>query len=104
PNIVLHADHRKVPSGHRLRLCGAPHNRTPAIFIVCRGRSGNLIKIIWYDGLGMSLYAKWLEKGRFLWPSLADGTVSMSPAQLAYMLDGIDWRNPLHTFRRRRAG
>ncbi|MER8639308.1 IS66 family insertion sequence element accessory protein TnpB [Mesorhizobium sp. M1365] len=71
---------------------------------VFRGRSGNLIKIIWHDGLGMSLYAKRLEKGRFLWPSPADGTVSISPAQLAYMLDGIDWRNPRHTFRPQRAG
>ncbi|WP_352725047.1 IS66 family insertion sequence element accessory protein TnpB [Mesorhizobium sp. M0500] len=51
-----------------------------------------MVKIIWHDGLGMSLYAKRLEKGRFLWPSPADGTVSISPAQLAYMLDGIDWR------------
>jgi transposase len=71
---------------------------------VFRGRSGNLIKIIWHDGLGMSLYAKRLEKGRFLWPSLADGTVSISPSQLAYMLDWIDWRNPRHTFRPQRAG
>jgi transposase len=70
---------------------------------VFRGRSGNLIKIIWHDGLGMSLYAKRLEKGRFLWPSPADGTVSISPSQLAYMLDGIDWRNPRHTFRPQRA-
>ncbi|KAA3447249.1 hypothetical protein C7I87_28020 [Mesorhizobium sp. SARCC-RB16n] len=62
-----------------------------------------MIKIIWHDGLGMSLYAKRLEKGRFLWPSPADGTVSISPAQLAYMLDGIDWRNPRHTFRPQRA-
>jgi transposase len=71
---------------------------------VFRGRSGNLIKVIWHDGIGMSLYAKRLEKGRFLWPSPADGTVSISPAQLAYMLDGIDWRNPRHTFRPQRAG
>ncbi|RWA71071.1 IS66 family insertion sequence element accessory protein TnpB [Mesorhizobium sp.] len=40
-----------------------------AAFAVFRGRSGNLFKIIWHDGLGMSLYAKRLEKGRFLWPS-----------------------------------
>ncbi|WP_442921374.1 IS66 family insertion sequence element accessory protein TnpB [Mesorhizobium sp. ISC15] len=71
---------------------------------VFRGRSGNLIKIIWHDGLGMSLYAKRLEKGRFLWLWPADGTVSISPAQLAYLLDGIDWRNPRHTFRPQRAG
>jgi transposase len=40
----------------------------------------------------MSLYAKRLERGRFIWPSPADGTVAISAAQLAYMLDGIDWR------------
>ena len=58
---------------------------------VFRGVRGDLIKIIWHDGIGMSLYAKRLERGRFLWPSPADGTVVISAAQLAYMLDGIDW-------------
>jgi transposase len=54
--------------------------------------------------LEMSLYAKRLEKGRFIWPSPADGVVGISASQLAYMLDGIDWRNPRHTFRPERAG
>jgi transposase len=71
---------------------------------VFRGRSGDLIKIIWHDGLGMSLYAKRLEKGRFVWPSPVDGVVGIAPAQLAYMLEGIDWRNPRHTFRPAQAG
>ena len=71
---------------------------------VFRGARGDLIKIIWHDGIGMSLYSKRLEQGRFLWPSPADGTVAISAAQLAYMLDGIDWRNPRHTFRPQRAG
>jgi transposase len=52
----------------------------------------------------MSLYAKRLEKGRFLWPSPADGVVGISASQLAYMLDGIDWRNPRHTWRPISAG
>jgi transposase len=43
----------------------------------------------------MSLYAKRLERGRFIWPSPADGTVAIAAAQLAYMLDRIDWRNPV---------
>ena len=42
--------------------------------------------------------------GRFVWPSPADGTVAISAAQLAYMLDGIDWRNPRHTWRPTSAG
>jgi transposase len=65
---------------------------------------GNLIKILWHDGLGMSLYAKRLERGRFIWPTVAAGAIAISPSQLAYMLDRIDWRNPVHTFRPERAG
>lgn len=45
-----------------------------------------LIKILWHDGLG-TLYAKRLERGRFLWPSRADGVVTITPAQLGYLLD-----------------
>jgi len=71
---------------------------------VFRGRSGSLIKILWHDGIGMSLYAKRLERGRFIWPSATAGVVSISTSQLAYMLDGIDWRNPQHTWRPTAAG
>jgi transposase len=52
----------------------------------------------------MSLYVKRLERGRFLWPWPADGIVTISVAQLAYMLDGIDWRNPVRTWRPQAAG
>ena len=45
---------------------------------VFRGARGDLIKIVWHDGIGMSLYAKRLERGRFIWPSPADGTVAIS--------------------------
>ena len=34
-----------------------------------RGRSGNLLKVIWHDGQGACLFTKRLERGRFLWPS-----------------------------------
>ena len=49
--------------------------------------------------IGMALYAKRLERGRFLWPSPADGTVAISAAQLGYLLSGIDWRNPQESWR-----
>ncbi len=55
-----------------------------------RGRGCDLIKINGHDGLGMSLHAK----RRLIWPSPADGVVAITAAQLAYMLDGIDWDNP----------
>jgi transposase len=71
---------------------------------VFRGRKGHLVKSLWHDGLGFSLYAKRLERGRFLWPSATDGVVAISPAQLGYMLEGIDWRNPQRTWRPLAAG
>ena len=78
-----------------------PHAGDLCVF---RGRRGDLLKVLWHDGLGMSLYAKRLERGRFLWPAPAGGAVSISSAQLAYMLDGIDWRNPQHSYRPQVAG
>src|SRR5262249_8576934 len=64
----------------------------------------SLIKILWHDGIGMSLYAKRLERGRVLWASPADGRVALRAGQLGYMLDGIDWRNPVRTWRPEAAG
>ena len=71
---------------------------------VFRGKRGDLVKILWHDGLGMSLYAKRLERGRFIWPTPCDGAVAISPAQLGYMLEGIDWRHPQQTWRPSMAG
>ena len=71
---------------------------------VFRGRAGSLVKIIWHDGIGMALYAKRLEKGRFIWPSATDGTVALTASQLACLLDGIDWRNPQYSWRPQSAG
>jgi len=56
---------------------------------VFRGRRGNLIKVLWHDGQGMCLFSKRLEHGRFIWPSPADGTVAITPAQLGYLLEGL---------------
>ena len=71
---------------------------------VFRGRRGDLLKVLWHDGLGMSLYCKRLERGKFVWPSPTNGVIGISAPQLAYMLDGIDWRNPQRTWRPELAG
>ena len=71
---------------------------------VFRGRRGDLIKVIWHDGQGACLFIKRLERGRFLWPSPADGAVAISAAQLGYLLEGIDWRMPQRTWRPAAAG
>ena len=78
-----------------------PHGGDLFVF---RGRSGSLIKILWHDGVGMSLYAKRLERGKFIWPASSDGMAVITAAQLSYMLEGIDWRNPVRTWRPAAAG
>ena len=64
---------------------------------IFRGKRGDLIKVLWFDGDGLCLFAKRLEKGRFIWPQATDGTVSLTPAQLSMLLEGIDWRRPVRT-------
>ena len=78
-----------------------PHEGDLFVF---RGKRGDLLKVLWHDALGMSLYAKRLEKGRFIWPATSGGAVVITPAQLGYLLEGIDWRHPLRTFQPQAAG
>jgi transposase len=64
---------------------------------VFRGKRGDLIKLLWWDGDGLCLFAKRLERGRFIWPQVDKGSVSLSRAQLSMLLEGIDWRRPIRT-------
>jgi transposase len=65
---------------------------------VFRGRRGDIVKMLWWDGQGLCLFAKRLEKGRFIWPQADSGSVALSPAQLSMLLEGIDWRMPRRTW------
>jgi transposase len=69
-----------------------------SIFIF-RGRRGDLLKALYWDGQGLVLYAKRLEKGRFVWPQAKEGAVSLTAAQLSMLVEGIDWRQPVWTAR-----
>ena len=76
-----------------------------------RGRRGDLIKILYWDGQGFCLFARrhsrralphgvLLErkKGRFTWPVTKEGAVTLTPAQLSMLLEGLEWRAPRKTF------
>ena len=75
---VGRTDMRRGMNGLALRVQEAlgrdPHGGD---LYVVRDARGDLIKILWHDVQGMSLYAKRLEKGRFIWPSPADGVVGI---------------------------
>jgi len=64
---------------------------------VFRGRRGDILKVRWFDGQGLLLLAKRLERGRFIWPQSSSGKVSLTSAQLSMLLEGIDWRMPVRT-------
>ena len=88
-----HTDMRRGMQGLALQvqeqLNRDPHAGDLYIF---RGRRGDLAKILWHDGVGLSLYAKRLDRGKFIWPSAKDGVVSISAAQMACMLEGVERR------------
>jgi transposase len=61
-----------------------------------RGRRAGLLKLLWHDGIGLCLLTKRLERGQFAWPSAtSSGRIALSPAQLAALLDGCEWRAPV---------
>ena len=100
-----HTDMRRGFNGLALQvqevLKRDPHDGQIFVF---RGRRGGLLKVLWHDGQGLCLFSKRLDRGKFLWPSIADGVVTITPAQLGYLLEGIDWRAPQRTWRPLAAG
>ena len=62
-----------------------------AVFVF-RGKRGDYVKILTWDGSGLCLFAKRLEKGKFVWPPIVDGGLQLTAAQLALLIEGIDWR------------
>lgn len=64
---------------------------------VFRGKSGVLLKVLWADRDGLCLFSKRLERGRFVWPAARDGRMYLTPAQLAMLLEGMEWRHPKRT-------
>lgn len=71
-----------------------------------RGRKADLIKILFWDGTGLCLFTKRIERGRFPWPAVTEtgGTIALSAAQFSMLIEGIDWRAPERTWRPAVAG
>lgn len=78
-----------------------PHSGAVFAF---RGRRGDLIKLLWYDGQGLCLFSKRIDRGKFVWPMTRTGVAHLSAAQLSMLLEGVDWRRPERTWRPALAG
>lgn len=83
------------------QLSRDPHSGAVFVF---RGKRGHLLKILSYDGQGMCLFYKRLDRGIFVWPWTEKEVVTLTPAQLSMLLEGIDWRKPERTWRPSLAG
>lgn len=59
---------------------------------IFRGKRADYLKILYYDGSGLCLFAKRLERGKFVWPPIVDGGMVLTPAQMALLIEAIDWR------------
>ncbi len=98
--VAGHTDMRKGFDGLaalvQVQLKQNPFSGQVFIF---RGRRGDRVKVLWWDGQGLSLFYKRLEQGRFIWPSANSGKIHMTYAQLSMLLEGIDWRAPKRTSR-----
>jgi transposase len=69
--------------------------------IVFRSRRADRVKLIAWDGTGLVMVWKSLDEGMFKWPPVVDGVMKLSTAQLAALLDGLDWTR-VHPARQRR--
>ena len=71
-----------------------------------RGRNANLIKLLFWDGTGLCMFSKRIDRGHFVWPRMTvpGESIPLSPAQLAMLLEGMDWRHPERVWKPRRAG
>src|SRR5256885_12556606 len=69
-----------------------------------RGRRGNLLKLIWHDGIGLCMLTKRLERGHFIWPMTSMGSIALSAGQLSTLLEGCEWRATARNLRAQLAG
>ena len=93
-----HTDMRKGINGLSLLAQSVISDKlNMGAFFVFRVKRADRIKILWWDTQGFCLYYKCLDTGKFVWPKLVDEqqTLVISRAQLAMLLEAIDWRNPI---------
>lgn len=71
-----------------------------------RGKKASILKILFWDGNGLCLFTKRIDQGGFVWPRVASagGAITLTPAQLAMLIEGIDWRSPERVWRPMKTG
>ena len=71
-----------------------------------RGKKASILKILFWDGNGLCLFTKRIDRGGFVWPQICEpgGSITLTSAQVAMLIEGIDWRAPERVWKPSRAG
>ena len=85
-------DFRKGPDGLLALVRDAGVDPFNGALYVFRAKRADRIKIVWWDGSGVCLYAKRLEKSKFCWLRIGPVRVQLNSAQLLALVDGLDWK------------
>ena len=67
-------------------LVGEPYSGDVFVF---RSKRSDRLKLLVFDGTGLVLATKWLEDGDFAWPPVREGTMRVTGAQLAMLIEGL---------------
>ena len=67
------------------------HDSFSGTIYVFRSKRADRVKMLVWDGSGLVLFWKRLENGAFKWPPISDGVMRLTSAQLAALIDGMDW-------------
>jgi transposase len=62
-----------------------------AVFVF-RAKRADRVKLLVWDGSGLTLIYKRLDEGKFVWPRIEDGVMRLSPGQLGALFEGLDWK------------
>ena len=94
-------DFRKGPEGLTALVRDAGADPFSGALYVFRSKRADRVKMVWWDGTGLCLFAKRLDEDRFRWPRIEDGAVRLTASQLMALIDGMDWTR-VHALRPRR--
>ncbi|MGE5268840.1 MAG: IS66 family insertion sequence element accessory protein TnpB, partial [Thiohalocapsa sp.] len=85
------AGHKRELAAHEADATDTPLQQI-AIGMLNDAECGHYLKGLYWDGSGLCLFAKRLERGKFVWPPIVDGTLTLTPAQMALLIEAMDWR------------
>lgn len=71
--------------------CATPAPILSGALYVFRAKRADRVKIVWWDGSGLCLFAKRLDEDKFRWPRVENGVIHLAAPQLMALIDGMDW-------------